>query len=547
MAQPNLLSAPPVSTVSGRDKTLGSNPHILGNAVNAVLPSTPNSQLQGSAQYNRAGQPLAGTAASANAPVNGINFGAINVTPVGGAVFHPAVAQGYTAPAHATPQLNAVENSGLSSYVTGSQTPTPNGGSITTNAAGGVSNYTPASQFTIDTSGPVPSSALSSTLGMGDLAQKKMQYQDYVNGVAQANGYSPAYLQAQQQQYQAQAQAAALGFDQAQLNSNFYTGNNLPGDTLGYAQGATARAAAQTTLEQAQNTMQQTQAGINLNTQQLARTGNIAAAQTQLQYNPTALSGLQAITQYNSLQQMFPGANIPSYDTNFTPQENQQIASQLVSGSPAYQAGFSSTYTTPGGGTGIFSKLNMNGFQKNADGSYTLVPAAAAALGAANAQTVQDKMSQLSTINSAIEASGKTVQTMTNFMNQYGLNQSDIPIVNQIANSTNAQLPKAGALAALKVDLNTLRSDYSQFLIGRGGSVAGTNVEAQNAIPDNISPAQLQLVYSQMKQGGQNTADSVSAQVNQALQGIQTNTNASTNGASSGGINIGSSWANIGG
>ncbi len=181
----------------------------------------------------------------------------------------------------------------------------------------------------------------------------------------------------------------------------------------------------------------------------------------------------------------------------------------------------------------------MSGFQQNPDGSVTLVPAAAAALGAANAKVVGDQVSNLSSINGAIESSGKTIDTMTQFMNQYGLNQANVPIVNQVMNSANAQLPKAGSIAALKIDLNTLRSDYEQFLLGRGGSVAGVNQEAMNTLPDNISPAQLQVVYSQMKQDGLNTAESISNQVNQALQGIQTNTSASTSGGGTSGVSSG--------
>lgn len=422
---------------------------------------------------------------------------------------------------------------------------TPNGGTVTTTGDGAVTGFTPASSYSIDTSASIPSSALSSGTSYGDLNQTQSTYQDFVNGLAQAQGYSPDYIQALQQQYAAQTQGAQLGLNSAALNSNYYTGNNLPGDTLSYAQGATAKAQAQNTLEQAQNSIQQLAANQALNTAQLSRTGNIAAAQTQLAYNPTAVAGQNAINQYNNLQQSYPAANIPEYNTALSPATNQQIAQELVSNSPAYRSQFQSTYQTPGGGTGIYNKLDVGSgaFSQNQDGSYTLVPAAAAALGDANANIVQTQLSNLSNINSAINASTKTLATTQAFMKQYGLNDSGIALLSQIQNSTNKNLDKAGAIAGLNADLNTLRSDYAQYLIGRGGSVAGTNEEAQSAIPSTISYSQLATLVGQMQQDGKNTADAVSGQVNQALQGIQNNsyTNSQNTVGSSG-----SGWGSLG-
>lgn len=454
-------------------------------------------------------------------------------TASGGISFNPNIATAVSAPVHpATVQTPA----SLGNYLNNTSS-TPNGGQVTVNGTG-VSNYTPSPGYSIDTSGAVPSAALSSNLGLPDLQQKQASYQDLINGVSQAQGYDQNYIQALQGQYGAQTQGAQLGLNSAALNSNYYTGNNLPGDTLNYAQGATAKAQAQNTLEQAQNSIQQLSANQALNTQQLARTGNIAAAQTQLQYNPVAMSAQNAINQYNSLQQQYPAANIPGYNTALSPALNQQIGQELVANSPAYKSQFQSTYQTPGGGTGLYSKLDLSGLQQNQDGTYTLVPGAAAALGSANASVVNNSLNNLSTINAAIDSSTKTLDTTTKFMQQYGLNDSNTPIITQIQNRIKDQTTQRGAIAGLNADLNTLRSDYSQFLIGRGGSVAGTgpnSPEVLQAIPDNISASQLKLLVGQMQQDGQNTADAVSSQVNQALQGISSNSVGSSNGATQGG------------
>lgn len=440
----------------------------------------------------------------------------VKMTQSGGVSFSPTAATGF----NSAPVVSATPKPSLSSFISNTS-PTPNGGSITSNQGGAVTGHTPAPQFNIDTSGSVPSSALTQSTSMADTMAQHSQYQDYVNALAQAQGYNPSYIQAYQQQQQAQTQGAQLGLNAAALNSNLYTGNNLPGDTMNYAQGATAKALAQNTLQQSENQIQQLSANQALNTQQLSRTGNISAAQTQLQSSPEGMAGQNAINQYNSLQQSYPGANIPEYNQSLTPEQNQQVANYIVSNSPAYKSQFQSTFATPGGGTGIYSKLDLTGLQQNQDGSYNLVPAAAAALGSANANVVNTQLGNLSNINSAINASQKTLQTTQQFMNQYGLNQSGVSLLSQIQNSTNKNLDKAGAVAGLNADLNALRSDYAQYLVGRGGSVAGTNDEAAKAIPDTISPAQLQVLVQQMQQDGQNAAEAVSNQVNTALQGLK--------------------------
>lgn len=488
----------------------------------------------------------------------------VQPTASGGVAFHPSMAAGYSKPAQTSQDV--VDNSGgtsnpnysynagvpqsgasgLAQY-TYSNSSTPGGGNLTMNANGSPVGYAPSAGYSIDTSSSAPVSALGNNTYAG-LQNSHNSYSDYVNALSQAQGYSPQYIQALQGQQGAQLQGAQLGLDSATLNSNLYTGNNLPGDTLSYAQGATAKAQAQNTLEQSQNSIQQLGANQALNTAQLARTGNISAAQTQLQYSPEGMAGHNSIDQYNALQQQYPAAAIPAYNPALSPETNQQNAQELVANSPAYRSQFQSTYTTPGGGTGIYNKLDLSGLQQNQDGNYQLVSGAAAALGSAQAGVVNNSLSNLSKINSAIESSTKTLSTTQQFMNQYGLNQTGVPIITQIQNAAGKQIPdKAGAIAALNVDLNTLRSDYSQFLIGRGGSVAGTgpdSAEVTNAIPNNASPAQLQQIVQQMQQGGENTATAVNNQIQQALSGITNNSVQST--SSNGTSATGGGWGSLG-
>lgn len=511
---PNLLQSPNQSQFQP-------NPLSRGT-LNTSGPNYLDSfKLSGPSQTNSLGglSSSVNTTSQTSTPQN--NFSAVSPSQTGGISFNPVAAQGF----NAGPVTPPAKTQSLSDLIPRTGT-SANGGSVSMNGAG-VQNYSAPSYFNIDSGSAIPSSAINGQVGMGDIAQKHAGYMDYVNALVQAEGYSPSYLQA----YQGQQQA---GLNQSVVQNLPLINNGIPslenymnnpnafkGDTLQQTQALQGQEAAQANIAAAR-------AGIDMSTQQLARQGNISQSQAALQYSPAGMAGQNAINQYNTLQQQYPGANIPEYNTALTPEENQQIAQYIVSRSPAYRAGFQSTYQTPGGGTGIYSKLDVGSgaFSQNQDGTYTLVPAAAAALGAANANVVNSSLSNLSTINAAINASSKTLQTTTQFMNQFGLNQTNVPIITQIENNIKDQTTQRGAIAGLNADLNTLRSDYSQFLIARGGSIAGTgpnSPEVMQAIPDNISPQQLQILVQQMQQDGQNTADAVAQQVNQSLQGIRTN------------------------
>lgn len=540
MADP-LAIAPPTSSPFGTlSKPSFANPAPASTSLfsSPMQSSTPSSTAAQFTPYAAQGGVI-GNLIAGNGGYPAGTFDGTAVQPIvkptstGGVTFPASVASGYSQPATANTNTDS-SNTGLGQFLTNTQ-PTSGGGNITT-TGGQPTGYTGNAGFQINTGGAIDSSALGSSLTSADLGQKYGSYSDYVNAVAAANGYSPQYIQALQGQYGAQATGAGLQANSANLNANLATGIGTTGLSSGQAQTFTGQEQALNTQQQSLNAIQQLSANQALNTAQLQRTGNIAAAQTELQYSPEGQAGSNAIAQYNSLQQAYPGASIPEYNQALTPEQNQQIASYIVANSPAYKSQFQSTYQTPGGGTGIYSKLDVGsgGFQQNSDGSYTLVPAAAAALGSANANVVQTQLGNLSNINSAINASQKTLQTTQQFMNQYGLNQSGVSILSQIQNSTNKQLNKAGAVAGLNADLNALRADYAQYLIGRGGSVAGTNQEAQDAIPDTISPAQLQTLVQQMQQDGQNAADAVAGQVNSALQGITNNSVPTSNNQTSG-------------
>lgn len=518
---PNVFTGQQTSTptaTSTQFSPLAQSGGLLGAGAAGNLLQPPSAQ--GAQTYN----PSTGTWQAYNSTSN-------NITPVqsstGGISFNAnSLPSNFntSSPTGLTPAGTSISpaSGGLSQYLT--NTTNTGNGQVTTDGNGNVTGYTP-NTFNIDTSGSVNSDVLGAGTTSGDVMNQQSTYAGLVNALAQAQGYSPAYIAAQQAVFQGQA-------NQSNIAAQMATGVGTTGLSQGQASTLTGQ-------EQALNQQQLTGAQISLTGQQLARTGDIAAAQTQLSSSPTGLSGAQAIQQYQALQQEYPNAGIPPYNPNQDPIQQYNSAMQMVGQSAAYQSQFQSTYSTPGGGTGIYSKLDVtNGaLQSDGQGGYTLVSGAAAALGAAQAGVINSSLDGLATINTAVQSSSATLSTTQQFMNQYGLNQSDIPIVNQVANAVKSQGAPAGAVAAFQDDLTAIRSDFSQYLVARGGSIAGSgpdSPEVLNALPDNVSLAQIQQVVGQMQTDGTNTATALNTQIQQALSGLQTNTvqSSSTGGSS---------------
>lgn len=432
-------------------------------------------------------------------------------------------------------------------------------GTVQSSGTTGLGTKIPASGFSIPTTTTVSSSALQSPISASNVSAARDQYEaalnynppptattpsalsavnpnaqlqtgglngtvanpyeQYAQQLAQANTLSPDYLNALKA-----VNTANLKAQQDQVNGQYV------GDTAGFAQGATARQENTDAL----NTLSATNA---LGVQQQIRQGNVAAATALTQASqPTSVSpgsslvsplngqttysglggltSVNAIDQYNSLQQSYPGANIPAYDPNQSPAANQQIAQMAVANSPQYQAQFLSTYSTPGGGTGVFNKLNSNLLQPNADGTLSLVGGAAAALGSANAAALGQQVQSYNTTSVAFNTVNSTLSNMIQFMQQNGIDQAGVPIINQLQNKFAGQTGGAGIIAAYNSDIQELRTNAAQ-VIARGGSVAGTNDEANSLIPSNLSPDQLAPLAAQFKQNGVTALNQMQTQMSQ--------------------------------
>lgn len=408
---------------------------------------------------------------------------------------------------------------------------TANGSVVSVNGSG---NITSPSSFNIDVSGPISSDALGKPLSRGDVLGTRKSYFDYVQGLSEAMQYSPEYLAS----LEALNTAKLKG---AEIKSNFYTGA-APGATVGYAQGATARA-------EALNSIDQMAAANALQVQELVRQGNIEGAKALV--NATApmslspgnslvspfgdvayggagaYSDYQAQQTYFNLAQTFPDANIPAYDVNLSPQQNLQRAQQLAAGSPSFASRNLIQVTDPSGAIYFVQK---NQLQTNPDGSYTFLGPGIAAGYSADRSSLQQATQYLDQVQRSVNTADANFKLILGLMERAGINKAGSPIVNELENKVRAGVIGQGEVAAYRSAITALRQEYAQVL-ARGGQVTNeVRDEAERLIPENLSMNQLKKVESQIRAEGQTIIDEAKAQV-QTIQGrLNTGQTASPSG-----------------
>lgn len=156
---------------------------------------------------------------------------------------------------------------------------TPSGAQVSFNQQG--APVVSAPNYNIQTNN-VPSDVFVGQTTMADVEKKRQQYQEAITALQQAQQYSPEYVNALKAQNATKAR-------EAELISNLQTGNNLPGDTLGYAQTFTSR-------EKALNDIAGLRAAQDVAVQEAVRSGNITAAKAALDaYQPQALGAGQSL------------------------------------------------------------------------------------------------------------------------------------------------------------------------------------------------------------------------------------------------------------
>jgi hypothetical protein len=400
---------------------------------------------------------------------------------------------------------------------------TSNGGSATVGANGVVST-TAGNGYSIDTSGTHNSDHLGGNVTYGDIQSRHNTLQDYVDSLSQANGYSPGYIQAYQQQQGAQLQGAQLGLNSASINANLATGGGgISGLVGGQAQALTGQQQALNSLNQGVNQIQQLGANQALNTAQLARTGQIASAQAQLQYSPESTTQQNALSQYNNLQQQYPGANIPAIDPTKDLYQQLQNAHQTIASSPAYQAQYQQTYQTPGGGLGTYSKLNPMG------GGNEIVSGSQASQASGYSTAIQDLTKQSANIGSSITVSDNNFPLLLQQMKSAGINDFSSPLANQIQQSVTAKLN--GSLASFNAVRNSLEATYTAILSRGYAPTDSVRAEAQGLLNGTLGYKDMQSLYNTLKTESKNVLSGIETEKQKNINGlnrVQTSSGANT-------------------
>lgn len=391
---------------------------------------------------------------------------------------------------------------------------TSSGGYVATDGGG---NATTNPNFTIDTSGPVPSSVFGTSYSPNDVANTHKTYADYVNGLAQAQQYSPEYINALQGVQANKLQGAAL-------TSDFYTGNKLPGDTIGYAQGIT-------TKEQALNDIKGLGAQQALDVQTLLRNGNIAAATALANaYAPTSVSpgsslvspvtgdqtysglggyqAVQGIQTVNNLAQTYPDANIQPTDT-------LQVAQQKAAQAPSFASKQLVQVTLPGGGIEF---VNKNQMQTNPDGSFSIVSSGQATTQNAASAAIKTLTDQKAQVVSAVATADQNFPLLLQAAKAAGVN-NNAPLFNQLQQAFARKAINSSQLAVLQTLVPSLQAEYARILSRGGGATTVDQRQTSQALIDGTySVKQLQAVYDTVKKESSNVIAGYDSSINQ-LQG----------------------------
>lgn len=159
--------------------------------------------------------------------------------------------------------------------------------------------------------------------------------------------------------------------------------------------------------------------------------------------------------------------------------------------------------------------------------------AAGSAGSKSDATSLAQQTQYLDTTTRAYNTATDNFNVLQNFMSQYGINQSNVPIINQLQNNVKAGATDPGAIAAFQTQLSGLRSEYAQVL-SRGGEVTDTaRNTALSLIPDNLSPSQMATIKTQLDKEGGNAIQEAQAQVNTIKSRL------SSGSSTSGGTNLG--------
>ena len=280
-----------------------------------------------------------------------------------------------------------------------------------------------------------------------------------------------------------------------------------------------------TPTQNAQNVLNQSNLNSNPEYQQLASQQN-ALVRSQMLGSQSPFAGQnQSLGQSQAdLARPQTTANLSGELANFNNQSSQALsgnaaeASRLISGGQLATGGaenvLGASLLTPT----AYGQTNTSGLTGVQDaGQFGSGPGAAS-----NVQTVKDNTSKIGAINSTLPAALAAFDVLNSAAKGIG---TDTPIISGLTQLYGSTAQGNQAVASFKAQLQTVRNQYDSIL--GGGS--------EQAIPDNITPAQINQVKQQLQSAAQN----------QITNFQNANNQLSSQGGSSGGSTGGSMFGSF--
>lgn len=161
---------------------------------------------------------------------------------------------------------------------------------------------------------------------------------------------------------------------------------------------------------------------------------------------------------------------------------------------------------------------------------------------AADSSSLKTQQEYADTTSRAYQTATANLNVLNQLVQSSGLNQSNVPLINQLTNKVKSGLTDPGSVAAFQTALTGLRTEYAQVL-SRGGQVTDTARNEANAlIPDNISPAQLQKVITTLQSEGANAVKEANDKVAEIKGRIGKSGSSQSTSTSNGSVPQGWSW-----
>lgn len=146
----------------------------------------------------------------------------------------------------------------------------------------------------------------------------------------------------------------------------------------------------------------------------------------------------------------------------------------------------------------------------------------------ADSSSLTTQQGYLDTTTRAFNTANDTLNALTTFMSQNGINPTQFPDFNSFTNYLKSKGVDPGSAGGYNSQIETLRSEYSQVLAKGGVRSVETDNKAAALIPNGLAPADLAKVAAQIKIDGDNVIRDAQKQVTTIQNRINKTLNSSS-------------------